>query len=354
MQPSMSVLPASLWPALHRLDSGEPWPPSEAGAERLVQRAAREGLLPLLFEDRSRLPPAVAAALDRRRALQRAQLTRTDLLREAAGRLAKTLEPGSFVFLKGCDYAWRLYARPDLRPMQDIDVLVPSSRIEAATRRLEGAGFPRSYPAGAIARTAGHYERAFNLGGIHLDLHQAFVPSFRLRVDYEVLFARSVAFDGPCPARRLADLDALAYHAVAMAKDELAVPLLRHVDLWLLLQASPFGPDLVALARDWRAQRALYAALASLRRLFPEAESLVSDRDLGSLLPSRTRLFLDRRVIPAPGTRRTDARWPRATQLWRKYWLIEGLARRAAFLLSHTAAALRGRFLSAVSPEPRR
>jgi hypothetical protein len=343
-------LPASLWPAVALLATGALWPPSgPEAAERFVERAEVEGLLPLLFGEVD--PPAlVAAALEKRRAVLRVHELRVAVFRATAARLAEVLAGEPFLFLKGCDYAWRLYTKPELRPMQDIDILVRSDRIDAVTARLLHAGFPRGYPAGPVSRTAGHYERVFDLGPVRLDVHQAFLPSWRLRVDYRSVWNRRVPFDGPCQAFRLSDLDALVYHAVAMAKDELTVPLGRFVDLWLMLRREPglLGPALDR-ARDWRARRALYGALAGARRIFPELAQFVSERDLGCLLDSRARRFLDRRVLPRPGSRAGDARWPRATQLWRKFWLIEGFPRRAAFALSHAAAVLRGRAKAAAA-----
>lgn len=337
-------LPASLWPAVARLATGEPGPASSPeAAERFVARAEREGLLPLLFAEADP-SPAVAAALEARRAFLRVQERRVAVLRDAAARMAEVLAGEPFLFLKGCDYAWRLYPRPELRPMQDIDILVPQDRIDAVTARLLQAGFPRGYPAGPVARAAGHYERVFDLGPFRLDVHQAFLPPFRLRIDYRAVWDRRVEFDGPCRAFRLSDLDALVHHAVAMAKDEFTVPLNRYVDLWLMLRQEPrlAGPA-TDRAREWRAERSVYGALQGARRLLPETADLFSDCDLARLLDSRARRFLDRRVLPPPGARREDARWPRATQLWRKFWLIGSYPRRVAFAVHHVAVLVRGR-----------
>jgi Uncharacterised nucleotidyltransferase len=340
-------LPPSLWPVLYTLATRAAWPPADvASAERFVETAAREDLLPLLFAEPT--PPAVvAAALEQRRALERVGERRAAIVRDAAGRLATTLAGEPFILLKGADYAWRLYGRPELRPMRDLDILVPAERLDVAAARILAAGYPQQFPAGPIARTRRYNERVFDLGAIRLDMHQAFLPPVRLRVDYREVWERRVPFDGPCRAFRLSDVDALVHHAVAMAKDEFAVPLVRFVDLWLLLRAAPeLLEPAVQRALEWRARRPLYSALVTARRLFPELEDVVADRRLERLLGSRTRAFLDRRVLPPSDNWPGNVRLLRSTQLWRKFWLIDSLARRAGFLLYHASALLEGLWIS--------
>src|SRR5215831_16882129 len=160
--------PQSLWATVHRLAVGEAWPPStDSAADRLVRDAAQERLLPLLFEHAS--PPAVVrGALDRARAWQRVFSRRADALDRAIVRVGKLLQGEPFLFLKGSDYRHRLYPRPWLRPMQDIDVLVPGRSIDAITRRLEGLGLPRRFPGGSVARLSSYHERVFDLGEVTL------------------------------------------------------------------------------------------------------------------------------------------------------------------------------------------
>ncbi len=349
MQPSSPhafELPPSLWPTLQRIATGEGWPPQgEISAALLVERASGEGLLPLLFAERE-LPAPVAAVLEKRSALARAEERRSQLFREAAQRLRSHLSGVDFVFLKGADYSSRLYLRPEMRPMRDLDILVPAASIDAVSALLTSAGVAREFPAGPVAYLPSHYERVFRLGSIGLDVHQAFLPPWRLRVDYGALWERRVAVSEPCPAFRLSDLDALVHHAVAMAKDEFSVPLVRWIDLWLLLRRNPeLVPGAIDRARLWRAERPLYGAFVGLKRLFPEAGALLAAPDLERLLDSRTRRFLDRRVLPDPGRREQVPR-TRGQQLWRKFWLIGSSGRRVAFALHHLAAVARGRLLA--------
>src|SRR5262249_22482217 len=158
------------------------------------------------------------------RALQRINTRRTDILQSAAQRVAEVLRPEPFVVLKGLDYAHRLYGDPALRPMQDIDILVPRARMETVTRALQAGGlalvppsavWPTPAAFGVATETASHHERLFRLGDVSVDVHHSFVQRSRNRVDYEAVWDRKVPFDAAeLAAYRLADTDALVYHAL--------------------------------------------------------------------------------------------------------------------------------------------
>jgi hypothetical protein len=162
-------------------------------------------------------------------------------------------------------------------------------------------------------------------------------------VDYGALWARKVP-TAVAATFRLHDVDALAYHALSLAKDELTAPLIRWVDLWLLVKADPARLAAVAdRAAEWGTRHALYGALRRGAQLFPELETpaLASVRD--GLASPRVRRFLDRFVLPAVGDQGRAGAVTRARQLWRKLWLMDGLRFRVGFGLSHSYAALRGR-----------
>jgi hypothetical protein len=338
------AVPEALWAAVHAAAAGEPWPPSsERTAGLLLEQAGREGLLPLLFAAPA-LPDVVRAALERQRALLRLAEARAQIFAGALRALAGLLDGEPFVVLKGADYMRRLYPRPALRPMQDIDLLVPRDRLDAVCERLLAGGLRRRAPTRAAREAPSYYERAFLLGDVIVEAHQAFLQESRHPVDYGAVWARRV----PCPdlsptAARLGDVDAVAYHALAMAKDELTVPLVRFVDLRLMLQADPHVLRVAAArAREWKAARALYAALVQLRGVFPdlaggEVESV--ERELQGPLARR---FLARWVLPPPSERGRAGAVTRGRQLWRKLWLLDNTRRRLAFAVQHTADTARG------------
>src|SRR4030095_12577748 len=158
------------------------WPPgSDDDADRLLAQAGREGLPPPLFATPG---PGLAAG-------------GANIFQRGVGAAARALGDEPFVVWKGADYASRLYARPELRPMQDLDLLVPRARLGEACRRLERAGAQRRPARNASARASSYHERAYVLGDVVVELHQAFVQRARHRVDYDGLWARRGAARAP-------------------------------------------------------------------------------------------------------------------------------------------------------------
>jgi hypothetical protein len=337
------ALPRSLWPTVHRLATGAAWPPaSPEAADRLVARAIREGLQPLLFADAEQ-PAVVLDALSRVRALDRLSARRAAILLSAAQQLDRILQDEPFVFLKGIDYAHRLYPSPALRPMQDVDILVPRERMAMACRALESRGL-RRVPTAAVAELPSHHEQLFRLGEVSVDVHHSFVQRARNRIDYEGVWSRRVPLDAPpLTACRLADADALVYHALAMAVDEFSIPLLRYVDLWLMLRGDrgALCEAAAARARSWGVERALYGALRSALRVFPELRDSPVAAMIGRLLRPSIRRFMDRCVLPDPWEHGDGRPAGRPTRLWRKLWLMDGMRYRIAFASYHSYALAR-------------
>jgi hypothetical protein len=339
-------LPPSLWPTLHRLTTGEGWPPSAETAGPFVHEAARQGLLPLLFAEPDP-PRAVARALEGVRAWEALEARRARIYSAALERLSTLFAGEPFLLLKGADYARRLYARPEWRPMQDLDVLVPSARYAAACARLRAAGFaPRFLQ--PVQRLASHHEQPWQQDGLLVEVHQHFIQSARHRIDYEGIWQRAVPVAGPTfRAARLSDVDALAYHALSMAIDEFRVRLVRYVDLWLMLRGGPaLAAAAVGRAREWSARRALYGAFRQAVRLFPELEATDLPRLAETLLPPRTRAFVDRFVLPPLAELTAPAAPGRARQLWRKFRLLDTPTRRWAFAVHHATALAASYFLA--------
>jgi hypothetical protein len=338
-------LPASLWPLVHRAAAGEGWPPSsEAAADRLLAQATRQGLLPLLFEARGEMPAVVQAALLRHRGFQRIHSARTVRLQEALARVCEILTGEPLVLLKGADYMRRLYPRPELRPMDDIDVLVPRARIDVVCRRLEAAGLRPEFPAGRVARLPSYHERVYDWDGVIVEVHHSFIQRPRHRVDYDGVWARRVAVEpvGDC-AFRLSDADGIAYHALALSIDAFAVPLIRYVDLWLMLAAAPDALEAAAhRARQWQAVHAFYGAFRQAFRLFPEMRTAGRAAVIDALLRAPARAFVDRFVLPRPREHGRE-RVGRGLRLWRKFWLMDNLRRRAGLALYQMYAMAAGR-----------
>jgi hypothetical protein len=347
MPPVKALLPSSFWSSVCSATTSGTWPPTTAAdASLLVERCSWHGLLPLLFAQAD-LPPLVERARDEAKGWQRILEVRARLFHEAIVAVCAALGDEPAMLVKGADYALRLYPSGFLRPMQDIDVLVPADRIDAICERLVRAGLVRQTAFGAKSEPSYH-ERVFFRGKIVVEVHQAFIQLERHRIDYDGIWRRRV------PAEvegrrvfRLDDVDALAYQALAMSKDEFKIPLIRYVDLWLLLRQRD-GIALAAAerAREWQTARALYGALSLGCLLFPEFRTDDVREAMARALPAATRRFIDRWVLPRPSELRrygTRDRYPyrsRVVQLWRKACLMDTPRRRMAFAVSHARATL--------------
>lgn len=344
----MSVVPAPLWTAVHEVATGRPWPPADGdSAVAFVDQAEREGLLPLLAAEEE-MPPAVRSALEGRRAWLTLAQKRSALQQQTLADVAALLRDEEVIAFKGADYASRLYPRPELRPMADVDLLVPAGRMDAVGERLRGAGWEERIPASAAARSSSYHERVFLSGGVVLEVHRSVIRRSRHHIDYEGLFRRSVPAADLFGARRLEAVDAVLVHAVGMAKDEFSIPLVRHLDFWLMVSRVPLDATRTAeRAAEWLARRALYGAVHQCATFFPELRTAPLATAAEALLARPTRAFLDLCVLPTPAGRGSVLRGGRVRQLWRKFWLIDGLAGRVRFAAAHALAALEG------SPRPR-
>lgn len=331
----------SLWPVVHRLATGEPWPPaSSEDATAFVQCATQEALLPLLFAEDD-LPQNVRAVLPGFAALARANAARTAMILRAFASVPAVLDGEPFIVLKGCDFATRLYPRPELRPMADVDILIREGDLDRVCRSLERRGFKRTYPGGLATRVPSHHEAAFQIDQVTFEVHHRFMQKPRHPIDYAAIWDRAVPReqDG---VLRLSDADAFVYETISIAIKYFVSPLIRFVDLWLLMHAAP---DVVVkgaeLAREWKARHIYYSVLRYAATLFEEFRDARVEQALTSILSSRKRAFLDRYVIPKPWSLRKRIP-PRRQQLWQKYWSIDTLGRRAHFAASHAAATVAG------------
>jgi hypothetical protein len=330
-------LPTNLWP-LVAAAAGVTWPPRDAEALRLfITRCGTESLLPLLFADS---PAEVAPALRGWKALQTANERRAGVIR-AVTESVPSLVGEEFVFLKGSDYGRRLYPSSELRPQVDIDILVPRERVNVIAKRLEQLGHRRFYlvPSHASQRWP---DQSFDLGEVTLELHHSFVQRSRARIDYDEIWQRRRPFAN---AARLDDADAMLASVINIAKDDLAVPLIRYLDLWLMLQSDPALFDVAARrARTWRIANAFHAVMRTASTLFP---------DLPVSLPQRA---LDTLIAPRGAAIRRDRgrNVTRLQLLWRKWWLIDGVARRIGFVLDAAMMSVEGRFLQNRAPSEMR
>jgi hypothetical protein len=321
-------LPPGLWPLFLRVGTADP--------ERLIVRAQQEGLLPLMLFDAS-APAPLREVASRALALRALTEARARLHLEAAARFVSIVGGDACLFFKGFDARHRLYERPELRPSADIDVLVPRKNISEAVMRLREAGYPQIRSAHGTVWAPGHYEIAFDIGEVRIEMHRSMGHAIRTSVDYEAVWSESLPLHaGTIEARCLRPAHAIAAQALNLAKDEFSGGMVRFLDLWLMLRKWPEAiEESVEIARRWSVQRALYGALTLVTRMFPDADSDAIRRARTSLGNARVRGFLDRRVLPDRNLMPAGHVDGRLMQLWRKGWLTDAAWRRAAFLGYH-------------------
>lgn len=343
------VIP-SLWPVLQHLANDRPWPPTTAeAADRFVARANQESLLPLLASEKE-LPPSVVDAIRRSGALVAAHRVRSSMIATALARTAELLDGERYIVLKGCDFANRLYSRFDMRPMADVDILVAEGEMLRVARLLELRGVKRQPAPTIVWHAPSHHEIALSVGDVTLEVHQGFVQKERHRIDYSALFERAMPFEAPgVRALRLADADAFAYETLSIAIKYFASPLIRVVDMWLLLERDPATLERsAARAVEWRAAHAYYATLRFAARVFPEFREARFESVMRNVVSPRLAKFLDERVVPLPA-RGIRTAPQRPEQLWQKFWLLDDAVRRTAFLAGYARAFAVGALRAAIN-----
>lgn len=302
------------------------WPPRDPGeAGRFVAQCVPEGLLPLLF---SAAPPEVAPALTGWRAMEAANRARTQVIAREIESFPELIGE-EFAYMKGTDIGRRLYPAPELRPQADIDVLVPRARVDAVTARLESRGHRRFYQH-ANHRSRRWPDRSFDVGAVTLEIHHSFVQRSRAAIDYDGVWQRRQPF---LNAARLDDVDAMLVSVLNIAKDDLATPLLRYLDLWLMLQHDP---QLFAAAEErageWRIRNAFHAVMRVAAVMFPDLKL--------SLRPALVDRFIDADRAAASRDRKRNV--TRRELLWRKFWLVDGIVRPVVYAADDAAMTLSG------------
>jgi len=235
----------------------------------------------------------------------------------------------------------RLYGSLHLRPMQDVDVLVPASDFEAVCARLAGEGLRPVFPGSAATRAPGYFERAFLMGDMMVEIHQALIQPARYPVDYAALWSRVRPVPGSAGERALDDVDALAHQALSLAVDHLRIRMIRALDLWLLCGSRERVREARERAASWGAARAFYAAFAFLSRELPFFAAAGYGEIAAEGLSPRIRGRLDTRHIPRWLGFETP-RDPRWRELRFKLAILDGPARIVGFGVDHLFATLRG------------
>jgi putative nucleotidyltransferase-like protein len=321
----VTEVPKELWPIVWRLATGSDWPPRDnAHVPAFFDFANREKLFPLVMAEGD-LPAEIVSAKPRFQALRALYRTRYELARDAILELQRVLGTEAFLLLKGSDYCYRLYARPELRPMADVDILIPTAKFQQMIERLAAAGYPRKYSDFGAGFAPGHHEISIEVGSVHVEPHRSFAQRVRAGIDYDGMWQRREPFESEgISCYRLAPADAILGHAFNLAIDEFSSQFIRYVDFFLLLQRYESQlPECVARAKAWQIERALFGALYLISNLFPASATPTVKQAIELLLDARTRRFLIDRVLPDPAKEPSGHVTGRHVQLWRKYSLMD-------------------------------
>lgn len=238
-------------PAAAREAAGTPL--TQAEWQQLDALAATHRLRPLLawlHRDDPRIPVALRETWRAARRAGAAQALR------AAGELRRVVallaaEGHAPIALKGAWLAWHAYPEPALRPMRDLDLLLPAGTALAAFRCLERHGY-RSHghghlPAAEAARLSKHMPPLLAPSGVWIELHQRLAEPPG-RMDHRAPLAplagaaaRAITADG---IRYLEPTDLVAHLAIHAAYDHRldCGPLLL-TDMVYAVAASPIDWD---------------------------------------------------------------------------------------------------------------
>lgn len=190
------------------------------------------------------------------------------------------------LLMKGAGLAYTAYASPELRPSDDVDVLVAPEQLPAAAGALEAAGYTRALePDADLAATQCHYVRAVTPGVEHIvDLHWS--ASNRLAfagvLEFGRAWAESIEIPRLAGARTLGAVDALLLactHRVAHHDDD--PTLLWLWDIHLLVSRLTPAQLEDAVERATRARVAVVVAHSleqAQRRLGTPVEAALLDR----------------------------------------------------------------------------
>jgi hypothetical protein len=241
-------------------------------------------LLPLLDANLRRhgidepLGDALALAREQAAARNRA------LFRVGRRLLATLADAGiDTLMLKGGALAATVYGDPGLRPMSDLDVLVPTARARAAIDALERQGWaPRIAVTPGFIRTQHAADMVAEGGTAKCDLHwHAYWECCRPDADTD-LWAASTALDFEgVPTRALAPADQLLHVCVNGSRRARRPNLLWIPDALRLVEAGGIDwPRLLAQAAARRFSLRARAMLGYLRRTF---DARVPDEALDGL-----------------------------------------------------------------------
>jgi hypothetical protein len=252
--------------------------------EAITQAAYVNGLSPMLVWVVHQRQPALLQAPAWKRLVKEAQYMsfHTVQLEAAQAEIERVLSARGIgsVWLKGIALSQTIYPAPDLRPMSDIDVLVPFERREEARAALLELGYQDeapSYLADLPLVSLHHYRLMTHYRRGIVELHYRLLGGNVVSDAAEQWLRQQIQItpQGWAALAPEAQLLHLCAHHVLAHNDE-HMGLVRYLDIDLLLRAAPVNWDVVLdKAGEYGLLSALHYALEKVITLFdtpiPEA-----------------------------------------------------------------------------------
>lgn len=253
---------------------------SQAPWEDYVDWAIAQGLGPLsAYSLEYRLGQVGAPTWAKDRLLSIYQGTANDNVMKLIGfkNSVKELTGRRIVLLGGASFAESLYPHVAMRPVIEVEVLVPRRDVEPFVNWLRRSDFVSEAPAGrADAVVSDGHSTILVHGGLLED-----------EAEQEGLFRRALSARAYGASVHRLDLeDALLLHVLVLARAGFERPFIEWIDLREALLGAPAtggaysrpldAEVVLRRARAWKLERALWAALEVTRRLFPETEGFAA------------------------------------------------------------------------------
>lgn len=329
---------------------------SEQDWRETVDTATLQGLGPLLYDrllrhglaaprdqlDRLRLVYLHTAAANLRRLKELEQVLAA---LEGAGLRA--------VLLKGAYLATAVYASEALRPMVDIDLLLPEPEISESLRVLATLGFQLPRGADWMGERFAHYGLRHAITGTYLEVHGRLVPDDRTaQIDHEALWSRLLQVRlGAHDAWTLDPMDHILHVCLHASTHHLfrmgPLPLYDLAALYSTYREEIDEDLLAESARAWGAERATCLCLTLARDMAGASvpESTLQLLGAGNLSEA---LLADVRGLLLGGPVRGEPLSPNVLALWtaRGLWSRLGVWQRILF-----PSATRMRALYALPPD---
>lgn len=295
----------SLLELFRTLSSFEPRRASlkDAPWEEFVPWAVAQGLAPLAaYNLQYRLPASGAPEWARERLMSVYQGSLNDNVLKLVNlkRSLDALEGRKILLFGSASFAEALYPHIAFRPVVDIELWVRPQEVDAFANFLKGAEFlPSNDPAPpGVARVLSDDRTVLYLYGDLLGARRAALQ--------EALLERAAPMRVYGSSVYRPDLeDTILLTALLQAREGFVVPAVAMIDLReLLLGAPSMGgvysrpvdfDALLRRAKEWRVERALYAAAGIVEVLFPWAAEAANSAK--PKLPRATQALIDRLVV---------------------------------------------------------